>query len=217
MRLSRISAWLSLASPLMTLMKSKTTRRSHPMMRSRLRKPTSKSMTTVFLPRWARPVANAAADVVLPTPPLPEVTTTTCAKRSLLIANRAASAAAHDDDALLLEDDLQALAEMRGRDVFMNEVAAGDAHQLGLETTDEDACRRVARRAGDGASAQRAVDVNVAVGDDLRAGAHRAHDDDVAARRVDLRARAHRFGDEQRLGVRRRAVRAPARRRCGRG
>src|SRR5260370_22049777 len=111
----------------MTLMKSKTTRRSQPKMRSRLRKPTSKSMTTVFLPRWASPVANAAAVVVLPTPPLPEVTTTTCAKRSLLITNRA-SAASQDDDALLLEHDLHALSDIRARDIFMDAVTAGDDH-----------------------------------------------------------------------------------------
>ena len=36
-------------------------------------------MTTVRLPRWAKPVAKAALVVVLPTPPLPEVTTITCA------------------------------------------------------------------------------------------------------------------------------------------
>jgi hypothetical protein len=78
-RLSRISAWFSRASPLMTFTMSNTTRRSTPMMRSRLRRPTSKSMTTVFLPRCARPVAKAAEEVVLPTPPLPDVTTTTCA------------------------------------------------------------------------------------------------------------------------------------------
>ena len=64
----------------MTLMKSNTTRRSQPMIRSRLRRPTSKSMTTVFLPRSAKPVAIAAAEVVLPTPPLPDVTTMTLAK-----------------------------------------------------------------------------------------------------------------------------------------
>jgi hypothetical protein len=49
--------------------------------RSRFRKPTSKSMTTVFLPAWASPVAKAAEDVVLPTPPFPDVTTITCAMR----------------------------------------------------------------------------------------------------------------------------------------
>src|SRR3712207_7528862 len=40
---------------------------------------TSKSITTVRLPRCARPVAKAALVVDLPTPPLPDVTTITCA------------------------------------------------------------------------------------------------------------------------------------------
>src|SRR6056297_214095 len=47
------------------------------MIRSRLRRPTSKSITTVFLPAMARPLEMAALVVVLPTPPLPEVTTRT--------------------------------------------------------------------------------------------------------------------------------------------
>jgi hypothetical protein len=46
------------------------------MMRSRLRRPTSKSITAVLWPLSASPDANAALVVVLPTPPLPEVTTT---------------------------------------------------------------------------------------------------------------------------------------------
>ena len=52
------------------------TRRSTPMMRSRLRNPTSKSIAMVFLPSSAIPVAMLALVVVLPTPPLPDVTTT---------------------------------------------------------------------------------------------------------------------------------------------
>src|SRR5436309_948529 len=47
------------------------------MTRSRLRKPTSKSIATVFFPCIAMPVAMFALVVVLPTPPLPEATTTT--------------------------------------------------------------------------------------------------------------------------------------------
>src|SRR4051812_8414930 len=73
--LSLISAWLSEASPWITLTKSYTTRRSQPMMRSRLRRPTSKSMTAVLWPASASPEAKLALVVVLPTPPLPEVTT----------------------------------------------------------------------------------------------------------------------------------------------
>jgi hypothetical protein len=78
-RLSRISAWCSLASPCTTLIRSNTTRRSAPMIRSRLRKPTSKSTTTTFSPPCASAAPSAAVDVVLPTPPLPDVTTTTSA------------------------------------------------------------------------------------------------------------------------------------------
>ena len=74
--LSLIRAWFKVASPLITLMKSYTTRRSHPMIKSRFRKPTSKSITTVLKPRKARPDEKLALVVVLPTPPLPEVTTT---------------------------------------------------------------------------------------------------------------------------------------------
>src|SRR5690606_28461974 len=79
-RLSLISAWRSDASPWVTLTKSYTTRRSQPMIRSRLRRPTSKSITTTFLPRRARPHARLALLVVLPTPPLPDVTTMISAK-----------------------------------------------------------------------------------------------------------------------------------------
>src|SRR6478735_4157392 len=70
----------------MTLTKSYTTRRSQPMIRSRLRRPMSKSMTAVFLPRMARPLAKLALVVVLPTPPLPEVTTTTRVMRSTFLS-----------------------------------------------------------------------------------------------------------------------------------
>src|SRR3546814_15094921 len=49
-------------------------------LRSRLRRPTSKSITTTFLPRRARPHARLALLVVLPTPPLPDVTTMISAK-----------------------------------------------------------------------------------------------------------------------------------------
>src|ERR1700732_4198766 len=77
MRLSRISACDSLATPWTTLMRSNTTRRSAPMTRSRLRSPTSKSTTTTFCPVRASAAPSAAVDVVLPTPPLPDVTTIT--------------------------------------------------------------------------------------------------------------------------------------------
>src|SRR5450830_163835 len=56
------------------------------MMRSRLRRPTSKSITAVLWPRAARPVEKLALEVVLPTPPLPDVTTIILAtKRSFTV------------------------------------------------------------------------------------------------------------------------------------
>ena len=76
-RLSRMSACDSFATPWMTLTRSKTTRRSAPITRSRLRSPTSKSTTATFCPACANAAPSAAVDVVLPTPPLPDVTTTT--------------------------------------------------------------------------------------------------------------------------------------------
>src|SRR5437879_161794 len=76
-RLSRISACDSFAVPWMTLTRSKTTRRSAPMMRSRFLRPTSKSTNATFLPVLATAAPSAAVEVVLPTPPLPDVTTTT--------------------------------------------------------------------------------------------------------------------------------------------
>src|SRR6478736_1434358 len=45
----------------------------------RLRKPTSKSTTTTRSPARAKAAPRAAVDVVLPTPPFPDVTTTTWA------------------------------------------------------------------------------------------------------------------------------------------
>src|SRR5438876_1200804 len=63
--------------PWTTLIRSYTTRRSAPITKSRLRRPTSKSITTTFCPKVANAAPRAAVDVVLPTPPLPDVTTTT--------------------------------------------------------------------------------------------------------------------------------------------
>lgn len=50
------------------------------MMISRLRKPISKSITTVLCPRSARPEEIAAEEVVFPTPPFPDVITIILAK-----------------------------------------------------------------------------------------------------------------------------------------
>src|SRR5215471_19279168 len=47
------------------------------MTKSRLRRPMSKSITTIVWPVCASAAPKAAVDVVLPTPPFPDVTTTT--------------------------------------------------------------------------------------------------------------------------------------------
>ena len=59
--LSLISAWFRLASPWITLIRSYTTRRSQPMIRSRLRRPTSKSITAVLWPRERQARCEAGA------------------------------------------------------------------------------------------------------------------------------------------------------------
>src|SRR5215469_4696562 len=198
MRLSRMSACWRLASPLMTLMKSNTTRRSQPITKSRLRRPTSKSITTVLCPRIASPVAIAAAVVVLPTPPLPDVTTMTLANAPssspCLVRKSARTGAAaparQNREMVVDERHLRRLLQQLGRDRLADEITAGDRDQLGFEALREDARALVARGAGDGAAAKCAIDMDVAVGDHLGAGADRRHDDEIGSLGIDLRSRA---------------------------
>ena len=110
-RLSRISACESLASPFTTLIRSNTTRRSAPMIRSRLRSPTSKSMPTTLSPPRARAAPRAAVEVVLPTPPLPDVTTRTLAICIPLFHNR-------DFHLFAFQPGLHRLAHQQGRHVI---------------------------------------------------------------------------------------------------
>src|SRR6516164_6728257 len=197
-------------------MKSKTTRRSHPMIRSRLRNPTSKSMTTVRCPRNANPAAKAAAEVVLPTPPLPEVSTITLpAKTAPLFPSISG-----DGQPLIDERDLHRETLLFRGELLADEIATGNADELGLEPAAEDSRIDVAAGAGQGAATERAINMDIAVGDDLRPGADRGGDDEIGAARIDLGARANRLGHQPGLGSgrrhRRRAAgrlvrRAPAR------
>src|SRR5690606_23477914 len=113
------------------------------MIRSRLRSPTSKSMTAVLCPRRARPLAKLALVVVLPTPPLPDVTT-------MLLAIRFPSGfqrLLHQPVAV--EADLGRLAaQCVGQRVLTGAVDAGDGDQLGLQAQRQDAGLGVAARAG---------------------------------------------------------------------
>src|SRR6185312_5853666 len=202
------------------------TRRSTPMMRSRLRSPTSKSIAMVFFPSSAMPVAMLALVVVFPTPPLPEVTTTILDTEGLLSAENQTSRESNkrpprraskffcanffracvatvrlergDADRAVLDEHLGRLAaQLLGDGVGGDELAA-HRNELGLEAVTEDAGVGAAMGAGERAAHEAAVDVDVAVGDDLRAGIDRREDDEIGALRVDDLAATHRRRDRQR-------------------
>src|SRR6476661_1311158 len=195
--LSLISAWFSVASPWITLIRSYTTRRSQPMMRSRLRRPTSKSMTAVLWPASARPDEKLALVVVLPTPPLPEVTTMILA---MGVRSSAGFEWVHHQPAVgaALQADLGRLAQhLGGQRHVARAVHAGDGDEFGFEAQRDDAGLGVAARAGHGLAAQRCVDVDAAVGDHFGAGVHHRHHDQVATARIHLLARPQRPVDDQ--------------------
>src|SRR6267154_549577 len=200
----------------MTLMKSNTTRRSQPITRSRLRNPTSKSITTVLWPRSASPAAKAAAVVVFPTPPLPDVIATTFAnKSSLPLAapvlvilqspnlcaqppSRSWTSIPCHGQLVINKSDLHRRTVLFRRQLLADEIAPGNADQLGFEAGAKDSRLDVATGAGQRAAAQRAIDMNVAVGDQLGARADCCGDDEVGAAGIDLCPRPHRLGNQTR-------------------
>src|SRR4051812_1245456 len=102
------------------------------MMRSRLRRPTSKSMTAVLWPASARPEAKLALVVVLPTPPLPEVTTMILAAMGVLVLFQRV----HHQLAFGAADQphLRGFGQQLGRQRhFARAVHAGDGNELGFE------------------------------------------------------------------------------------
>src|SRR6185312_9720970 len=197
-RLSRIKAWASLASPCATLMKSKTTRRSAPITRSRLRKPTSKSTTQTRLPLWASAAPKDAVDVVLPTPPFPDVTTITLLMR---LSPKNASTQDSEFEFVAVQPGLEAAALHLGARAFRRDIGAADAQQFGSPFGAEDARRLRARDSGDHAPLQRAIDVNGAAGDDFRARGDPADDGHVSVGMHDRLARAHGAVHDQGVGM----------------
>src|SRR5450631_42760 len=163
-RLSRIRACESFATPCTTLIRSNTTRRSAPITRSRLRRPTSKSTTTTLSPVRASAAPSAAVEVVLPTPPLPDVTTMTlpmwslqiCADPTLCRFNAASIHGRHHQH-FAVEPGLNEPAAQGGVEVLGGAVEAVDRQQLRFDLAAEDARLPVARHAGHGAAAQGAV------------------------------------------------------------
>ena len=101
---------------------------------------------------------------------------------------------------VVLEKRLDAASRGRRVQVVAGAVEPGDGDELGLEALAEDARRAVAVDAGERPAAQRPIDVDVAVGDELGAGADGGHHDQVAAVGEDALARADRLGDEERCG-----------------
>src|ERR1044071_7518786 len=173
-RLSRINACGSLATPCTTLIRSNTTRRSAPITRSRLRRPTSKSTTTTLCPLCASAAPSAAVEVVFPTPPLPEVTTRTLAIRDLLsrLIQR------NNFHGVTLQPGLRRTVAERDVDFFGSLVVAVDRKQFGLDSLAVDSRAGIAVDAGHRTTAQRSVDMDRSAGDDLGAGSDRAEHGD---------------------------------------
>src|SRR6185312_6547287 len=152
-RLSRISACESLATPWVTLTRSNTTRRSAPMTRSRLRRPTSKSISTTFLPLWARTAPRAAVEVVFPTPPLPDVTTTTLPMH----VSPMLSVEGRDQNCAFVQIGLYRRAARGRLHVLRDAIPPIHRQKLGFVPPAEDARLAISRGAGDGAPAQCAI------------------------------------------------------------
>src|SRR5262245_52086054 len=181
------------------------------MMRSRLRRPMSKSMTATFLPRRASPQARLPDVVVLPTPPFPDVTTmisvSFCATAGAAAGGVASCRMADIADDLLalcgtdtsevkivaFEACLHRRSCELGGNCFEHPEHAGYRDELGVELLAKDACRLLAARAGQRATAQRAVDVNTTVGHDFGARADDVRDNEIAIAGIDTLPRAHRL------------------------
>src|SRR5882724_4074075 len=175
-RLSRMRACESFAMPCTTLMRSNTTRRSAPRTRSRLRRPTSKSTTTTFLPICASAAPSAAVEVVFPTPPLPDVTTKTLAilnppSRLIQRCNL------HD---VVFEPHLSWLLAQGDVDFFSRLIVSVDGQKLGLDFLTVNAGGRVAIGARHRTAAKRSIDMDGAACDDFGAGTDRPQDRHVA-------------------------------------
>src|SRR5688572_5065109 len=162
------------------------------MTRSRLRKPTSKSITATRCPRRARPQARLAEVVVLPTPPFPEVTTMISVKLgSPDWTDSSLAAEARELQSITVEPALHGLAgKLRGNRLEDAEHTR-DRDQLSTELLAEDTCAQVAARASQGAASQRAVDVNAAIGHHFGAGSYGSGHDEIALPCVDALTRAH--------------------------
>src|SRR4029077_18976114 len=140
------------------------------------RRPTSKSTTTTLSPFCASAAPSAAVEVVLPTPPLPDVTTRTLAIGNLLsrLIQRG------NFHCVALQPGLGRPVAQRRVYFFCSLVVTIDGEKLRLDLLAIDSGGRVAVDARHRAAAERPVDVDRAAGDDLRARSDRTQHRDVA-------------------------------------
>src|ERR1700677_3978331 len=136
------------------------------MTRSRLRRPTSKSITTTVLPAWASAAPREADAVVFPPPPLPDVTTMTLDMRHSTPTETILSRAviglneSRKREGPLVAADLHSAAMEVGAPMLGHAVESVDGHQFGLHPATEDARLPAGHDAGDRPTPQRAVDVD---------------------------------------------------------
>src|SRR6266536_2156156 len=198
MRLSRMSACGSLATPWTTLIRSYTTRRSAPIRRSRLRRPISKSITTTFCPKLAIAAPRAAVDVVLPTPPLPDVTTTTL---PISPPSTAVSIKCCHHERVTFEPSLHRPAAQRFINIIGGLIETVDCQKLGFDLAAEDARVGVAARTGHGSTSKGAVNVNRTACDNLGAGRNGPDHSHVATRKNHGLSRPHWSVKQQKIGL----------------
>src|ERR1700722_1973047 len=196
-RLSRIRACESFATPCTTLIRSNTTRRSAPRTRSRFRRPTSKSTTTTFSPICASAAPSAAVEVVLPTPPLPDVTTRTLA----ILISLAELIEWCDFHDVAFQPCLSRTIAQGDVYFFSRLVVAVDGEQLGFDLLAENPRGRVAAEARHRTAAKRSIDMDGPAGDNLGTGADRAQHGHIALAK-DRLAGAHRAVQHQRRRLR---------------
>src|SRR5208283_3039427 len=168
------------------------------MIRSRLRKPTSKSTTATLWPSKAKAAPRAAVDVVLPTPPLPDVTTII-----LDMFPRPLSVEPSDSDVIQFEPSLNGLPAHIGSDLVRGQIDPRNRQELRLQATAKNARLRLALGSCKGAPAERAVNVNGTAGDDICSRSDRANYGHVALKVLNSLTRPHgRIDHERRNGVR---------------
>src|SRR3981081_771086 len=192
-RLSRMRACESFATPCTTLMRSNTTRRSAPITRSRLRRPTSKSMTATFSPICASAAPSAAVEVVFPTPPFPDVTTKTLAI-IFLLCRLIQRCNFHD---VAFEPRLSWPIAQGDVYLFRGLVVAVDGQKLGLDFLAINPRGGIAIDTRHRAAAKRSVNVDGSPGDNFRARADRTQHCHIAFGKNNRLTGAHRIFEQQ--------------------